>query len=661
MGFSFKFAKHNRFFLLLIVLLSVIGFYSPTLKNGFIYLDDDTHILENTTIRALSANHIQKIFTTTVDRVYAPLTFLSFAFEYHFFKYEPFIYHLNNLLLHLAVSALVFYLAIRLGLSDISAFIAALLFGIHPMHVESVAWITERKDVLYAFFYMLALHSYWEYLDKRKIIFYLSSIIFGFLSILSKPMALSLPLVLFLCDWFKKRPFDKSMLIDKIPHFVYIVPIAWITYSLNARIPGENIHSGFIIWVWTCVFYIHKFFYPVTLVPMYALPEPITISNPHYFGAVGLLILFAVILLRLRHNPWVIFAALFYFLSMFFLFRYDNAVDKNIVADRFIYLPCLGICFLVGHAAEKLLKQKAIQKIVFFALVLTAGLLGTKTFHQTQLWKDNILFWNHELKHYPKNPTAYGNRGEAYKDIGKYDLAMADFNNAIAADSKYAEGYNSRGQLYAARGNMRAAENDFLKAIELNSRFDEAYNNLGIVYLMKEDPKQAVLYFQKAVHIDPRNVEAHTNLGNFYYDQQKFDEALIHFEKVLALNPNSATGHNKRGLIYGMRQKYDLALRDFNQSIDLDPSNSEAYTNRGIVFEQLKMLAKALENYNKAIALNPQYADAHYGRGNVYARQGMFDKAASDFSQALKINPQHLGAQKSQQLLNKLIIDKNDK
>ncbi len=641
------------------ILLAVFISYSPTLKNNFVYLDDDTHLLENSSIRGLDIAHIKQIFTTTVDRVYAPLTFLSFAIEYKFIKYKPFIYHLDNLILHLGTTACVFYFALQLGLPLLAAFIAALLFGIHPMHVESVAWVTERKDVLYAFFYMLSVCFYLKYLSRREIATYTLTIIFGILSILAKPMALSLPLILLVCDWFKKRAFDKSMILDKIPHFFYIVSIAWITYSLNARVPGENIHSSVIIWIWTAVFYIHKFFFPLTLVPMYALPQPISLSNPHYFGAIGLFALLIILLFIFRRERWVGFAALFYFLSMFFLFRYDNIVDKNIVADRFIYLPCLGICFLIGFWFDQLFKKENLRVILSIIAILVVMLLSAKTFAQTQLWKDSIPFWNHELKHYPDNATGYGNRGEAYRDNGQYDLALADFNKAIASDPKYAQGYNSRGQLYAMRGNIDAALQDFLKVIDLNPRFDEAYNNIGIIYSIKKDKEKALSYFKQAIEIDPTNVEAHYNLGDFYYAQGQFEQAFEHFQKVIALNPNSAIGYNKRGLIYGIQQEYDLALSDFNRSIKIDPNNSEVYANRGIVFEQKKMPKQALASYNTAIKINPKNADAYYGRGNVYARMGLFDQAAENFSKALEINPQHLGAQQSQKRLNKLLSEKN--
>lgn len=573
---------------LLIILFTVIVVYSPTLKNHFVYLDDDTHILENSSIRALDPAHIRQIFTTSVDKVYAPLTFLSFAVEYHFAKYNPFIYHLDNILLHLGVTALVFYFALQVGLSLRAGFAAALLFGIHPMHVESVAWVTERKDVLYAFFYMLSLSFYWKYLSRREIKPYILTIVFGILSILSKPMALSLPLIFFVCDWLKKRSFDKWMILDKVPHFLYIVTIAWITYSLNARVPGENISSGIIIWIWTAVFYIHKFFFPLTLVPMYALPQPISWTNPHYLGSVGLFGILTIVLFIFRRQRWVVFAGLYYFFSMFFLFRYDNAVDKNIVADRFMYLPCLGICFLIGYSFDQLLKKEHLRKIVYVIAILITILLGAKTFAQTQLWKDSIPFWNHELNHYPDNATGYGNRGEAYKDIGRYDKALEDFNNAIRVDPKYAEGYNSRGQLSAMRGNIDEALKDFLKVIELNPRFDEAYNNIGIIYTMKKDNEKALVYFKKAIEIDPTNSQAHYNLGIIFEQKRMPKQALANYNKAIHLNPDSADAYYGRGNVYATMGIFDQAAKDFEKALKINPHHLGAQRSQKLLTQLLE-------------------------------------------------------------------------
>jgi len=391
-------SRNNRVALaLLVVLLATFLCYIPTLSNDFVYLDDDSHLLDNAFIRGLDAEHIKLMFTQTVQNVYVPLTFLSFALEYHFFQYDPLIYHLDNLLLHMGVTALVFFFALQLGLSVAGAFFAAILFGVHPMHVESVSWVTERKDVLFALFYMMALCAYWRYLVTDKMTFYAVSIVCGLLSILSKPMALSLPLILFVCDWFKGRSFSKSMFWDKVPYFLYIVPIAWITYALNARVPGQNPADAVLICVWTAVFYIRKFIFPFILVPMYDLPHPVSLLNPEFLLSVLLLIFVLAVLFRFRRNRWLMFASLYYVLSMFFLFRYDDVVDKSIVADRFLYLPCLGICFLAGYGWGRLCAVLSGRRssLRYAAGVLASILictLGVKTFMQTRIWNNSISF-----------------------------------------------------------------------------------------------------------------------------------------------------------------------------------------------------------------------------------------------------------------------------
>ncbi|MBN1869660.1 MAG: tetratricopeptide repeat protein [Candidatus Omnitrophica bacterium] len=666
-SFEFSYSRKQKIIVsLLAILLATFLSYLPTLKNNFIFLDDDSHLLDNSAVRVLDAAHIKQMFTTTVSDVYVPLTFLTFAVEHRFFKYSPFIYHLDNLLLHLAVTSLVFAFALQAGLPLRAAFIAGLIFGIHPMHVESVSWVTERKDVLYSFFYMGALCFYWKYLTDKKVASYAATIILGLLSILSKPMALSLPLVLFACDWLKRRAFDRKMILDKIPHFAYVVSIAWITYSLNARIPGENIQSGAIIWIYTFVFYIRQFLFPFILVPMYALPQPIVLMNIHYAGSAALFLLIGGFLWRMRRHRWVIFAALYYFLSIFFLLRYDNAVDKNIVADRFMYLPCLGICFLLGYGMDRLLqivkeKTKILEGILIACLILAAGWLGFKTFQQTQVWRASIPFWSYVLKYYPDNAMAFGNRGEAYKDQKEYELAMADFNASIKADPGYAESYNSRGQMHGMMGNTQAALEDFKKVIELRPNFDEAYNNIGIIYSMQNKPEEAVRYFEKAADIDPLNEQAQYNTGDYYYTKGDFDKAFDHFQKVIAMNPASAIAYNKRGLIYGIRKEYDLSIKDLNRALALEPNNGEFHKNKGVVLEHNKMLQEAVESQTKAIEINPKYADAYCFRGNAYAQMGRYGEAAKDFEAALKIDPDHWRAKQGQNALIEILTGQRNK
>lgn len=484
------------------ILFCLIAFsFWPVLNNGFTNWDDDKHLTENILVRSVSIENVKQIFKSSVNRVYIPLTLFSFALEYHFFQYNPLIYHVTNLLLHIGVVALIILFLFNLGLSLRVATIAGCLFAIHPMHVESVAWVTERKDVLYSFFYMFSLLMYCQYVDQFKKRYYFLSIFFGFLSILSKPMALSLPLVMLLCDWIKRRKFDRGSLFDKIPHFLYIIPIAWITYSLHSRAPLIDIKEAVTIWVWTFSFYIQKFFFPLELNPLYQLPVPVEMFSLPYIFAFAAFLIVVFVCVVFRKNVWCLFSVLFYFLSIFFLLRFDQKVDMNIVADRFMYLPSLGFCVLIALGIDRFLNFS--QKKNFFyrgvgVVVLFFVLLGVKTNQQIRVWKDSVSLWSYVITLEPKIATAYNNRGKTYLEMGKRDKALNDFNKVIELNPFHINVYNNRGVLLSALGKNKFAVQDFTNAIELNGSFSQAYFNRGRSYLQMKDRKMAIRDFQKA-------------------------------------------------------------------------------------------------------------------------------------------------------------------
>ncbi|MBI5416133.1 MAG: hypothetical protein HZA29_04890 [Candidatus Omnitrophica bacterium] len=314
--FSF-FLKNRTVLILAAVLVITFVAYSPVLRGEFLLWDDDVHVLDNVTIRGLDLEHVQDMFTATVNKTYIPLTSLSFALEYRFVGYKPFLYHLDNVLLHLAVVAFVFFLGRRLGLAPPGAWVAALIFAVHPMRVESVAWITERKDVLYAVFYLAALMAYLRYLERKKYFWLFLTTALGALSMLAKAMALSIPLILVLIDWFKGRPLKVATLAEKLPFLVLIGGIGWLTYSAHARIPGESVVQSALIWPWTFTFYLRQFVFPVFSVPVFRLPKPVSPANPEYLLSLLVLLAVAAAVIRFRKNKWFIFAVLFYFFRYF--------------------------------------------------------------------------------------------------------------------------------------------------------------------------------------------------------------------------------------------------------------------------------------------------------------------------------------------------------
>ena len=533
---------NKEFVLVLMAILAVtVASFSPSLKNDFTNWDDDTHLTKNLTVQSLSPANLKTIFTSTVNLTYIPLTILSFAIEYHFFKYQPFIYHFNNLLLHVAVVALIFYFALQTGLPLRAAALAALVFGIHPMHVESVAWVTERKDVLYSFFYTLTLIYYWRYLQTRRIVFYLSTIVLGLLSILAKPMAVSLPLILLLCDWLYGRKFGKKMFLEKWPYFLYIIPITWLSHSLvllNAKVPGHTLLNSILVFAWTLAFYLKNFLFPFVLIPVYQLPKPISIFNAEYLAALGLVFLIAYGLFRFKQNRWFYFACFFYFFSIFPALRFDDVKEVwnfSVVADRFMYLPSLGVCFFLGIISDKFLakfsRHNSWKIISYVSLAVVLMILSCKTFAQTKIWKDSLTLWTYVIAQSPQAEVAYNNRGLIYKAQGRHDLALRDYTQAIALNANYPEAYHNRANVHALEGRYDLAIDDYDKALSCTSYFVDSYRN--------------------------------------------------------------------RGMVYKEMKKYDLAIEDFNKALQINPQDALAYDQRSLAYEAKKNMSRALNNDSK--------------------------------------------------------------
>lgn len=623
---------HNMFnndrFRTWIILALVLGavFYSfwPSLFNGFTLWDDNIYVAENEMIRDLSWPSLKAMFTTDVSLNYTPLTSLSFAIEYHFFGYQPFVYHLDNLLLHILVTALVFVFARQISASLTVAAVAALLFGIHPMHVESVAWITERKDVLYASFYMAALIFYWRYLmDKRKV-FYVLSLACGFLSILSKPMALSLPFVLFILDWFFRRKIEKKLFLEKIPFCFLIFPIAWLTYSLNSRPLALKFPDAVLTWFWTFIFYIKKFFLPLEFLPLYQLPHPVQVTHPELALSCVAAGLIAASLIRWRQNRWLIFAFLFYFASIFFLLRFDNKVDLCIVADRFMYLPSVGFCILLAVYCEKLLiwvKNKDFSyQAGFFVIVMGCILyLCVTTYNQSKIWGDGVAFWSGVLKRYPDAAMAYNQRALAYKEKGDVENALRDYTKAITIFPEYDFALTNRGILYKELGRYEEAWEDHSQAIKVNPGFSEAYLNRGNVSFAVGNFKDAVADYDQAVQTvsvsarrgsTPYRAEVYSRRGAGYFFAKEYDDALKDFNRALEIDPDNIVALDNRAIIFSIRGEKDKALADFNRSLRLVPQNPVNYVNRAQLYYQSGDHSLALRDLEVALAIRPDYQRA---------------------------------------------------
>lgn len=589
-SFSYK----NVLILLPAISVAIVTFlvYLPSLKNNFVW-DDDLHIYNNPYIREIDTTFLYWSFTSAVAALWHPLTIITFAIDYAIWGLDPFGYHLTNNLIHALNTLLVFILVLKLlkiktgEEADIqivgAAFIAAALFGIHPLHVESVAWISERKDVLCAFFYILCLINYLDFTVSKRPFHYGIALASFFMAILSKPIAVSLPIVLLILDFyplgrFKKieKPMDSwRMLLEKFPFILLSIFTSLMTIWAHLQSGALQVtkmaalSTRILVAAWAYIFYMVKMVLPFNLAPLYPYPK----VEVYSFTYLGSLFLMAIITFVIVYRKERVFIAIWlhYLVTLLPVIGIIQ-VGSQAAADRYTYLPSLGLFFIAGLGVSSLFakctsKQSQIALIALILLIL--GLLVNRTIKQITIWHDPITLWSHELRLFPKETSAYINRGGAYVGQGNFQLAIRDYNKAIEINPENAKAYYNRGFVYKSAGNYQEALNNQSKAIELNPQYAEAYNNRGNIY----------------------NI-----LGN-----------------------------------------YQEALKDLNKAIEINPRDSIAYNNRGIVYNNLKIYRKAIVDYNGAIELNPRYAEAYFNRGRTYLKTGNSKQALIDFKKADKL------------------------
>lgn len=597
-------------------------FFWPSLFNGFTLWDDNIYLIENELIRKLSLESIKTMFTTDVSLLYTPLTSLTFALEYHFWGYNPLVYHVDNLIFHMLVTFLVFSLTRKMSGSVNAAFFSGLLFGIHPMHVESVAWVTERKDVLYSFFYMSSITLYCRYIYDKSRSAYLGSFILGILSVLAKPMALSLPLILMILDWFSGRKFNIRLIAEKVPFVLTIFPVAWISYDLNSRVIPLRFPESMLTWVWSLTFYIRKFAWPADLLPLYQLPQPVSPANVEFWGSALFLVFLLAFIIFFRKNRWVIFAFCFYFFSIFFLLRFDNKADLSFVADRFMYLPSAGFCILAGmifnYFWDKFSRMNGRLFLGGLAGVVFI-ILGSMTFQQTKIWGDGIAFWDRVIKHYPDSAMAYNQRALAFKQNGDLAAALRDYSRAIELFPEYDFALTNRGIIYKETEKPAEAWKDQSRAIAVNPVFSEAYLNRGNLSFAAGEYKNAVLDYNKAIetvpvsarrYSTPYRAEVYSRRGAAYFFDEDYDQALKDFDKALAIDPQNIVALDNRAIIYSLRLEKEKAMADYAASLRLKPDNAVTYVNRAQLFLISGNREEALQDAQKALQINPHYQRA---------------------------------------------------
>ena len=610
------FAEKPLFLILIILAITCIAFI-PSLKNDFITSwDDDLFVTDNVMIRQLDLPSVKSIFTTPVAGAYVPLPVLTFALEYHFFGLNPVPYHISNLILHLICTLLIFQLLRLLWLNSIYAAFGALLFGIHPMHVESVAWVTERKDLLYGLFYLASMIVYLKYIHSpgSGFKFFILALLFFILALFSKIQAVTLPVCLLLIDYYTQRPVRLKLIFEKIPFFALslVFGIAGILVLKEQRILQSNEIAGLSGRIFSGLYalsnYFIKFFAPFHLSAVYPFPEKPVHSLPllYYLSLIFLLVMGYFSYRTLRHTRAVVFAVLFFLFNMIFMLQI-LAAGSTFLSDRYTYISYAGFCFIAGWSMERIAKNKKEMKHIFTTtMALVIILFASLTFNRCKIWKNGETLWTDAIEKYPDEiARPYFNRGATFKNSGQWDKATADFSKAISIDPGNHLAFTGLGIVYGNLGQWDKALANLSRAIEINPDYADAYYNRGIIYWNLRDGNKAVADYSRAI----------------------------------AINPNYSNAYFNRGIIFRNLKEWDKAIADYTRVLEFDPKDIKAYGNRGIVYENLGQWDKAIDDYTRVTEIDPKDIKAYVKRGDAYSSIGQWDKAIPDYSRALEIDP----------------------
>ncbi len=609
-------------YLLILAFITAIAF-SRVVASDLLNWDDPAHITNNKFVTEFTWSDPLHMFfeKDTANHTYIPLTVFNFAILYKLFAKNAMVFHLSSLLTHILVVWMVFLVAMRFGLTSMGAMAAALLFALHPARVENVAWATAQKDLMYSLFYLISIYFYLGYLEgKNKVQFFVLALVAGFLSILAKPMALSLPWILWVVDWMRGRKISIASIVDKIPFFLVIEPIAWITYSQNSREINFDFMTGIMTWLWSASFYIKRFFWPFNLSPIYSMPEPVAITNAAYIVSWLILVATGVGLWFYRKNRWVIFAFIYFVLSIFFVWRLD-ARDISFVADRFLYLPALAACLAVGrlwefqYAKLNASKRKLFMNASFAAVVILAGLC----FYNLGMWKNGLTLWNNVINRSPEIAFGYNNRGMIYLGEGKNDEALADFEKALEV-AKKGRIYQDDGKILISAGRAQ--------------HYAKAYYNMGILQAKQKKYEEALKYFNLAIYYDMGQAEYFNNRGATLIKLGHQNEAMGDYNAALVIDKENYEARLNRGLLNYKMSNKEEALKEFEMLTKSFSKQAEPFLQAGRIYYEKGDIDTALGLFLSASKAEPENAQAWYNLGVLYAKKGDKDKARDSFSQA---------------------------
>jgi len=621
---------HQVLLICLVLFVTTFTVYYPVLDYDFVNFDDPLYLEENRFVpMGLSKESIIWAFTDGISTTgyWAPLTLLTLLLDYQIYGMQAGGYHLTNLLLHCITTLLLFLFFRRITGALWSSFLVAILFAIHPLHVESVAWVSARKDVLSTLFWILTLWAYAKYTESPGTGRYTIALILFICGLTAKPMLVTLPLILLLLDYWPLGRFPVSgaasrhislrnyrgLIVEKLP-FIIIALVAALGAYIGQRAVGTvtpltGIGLGTRISNTLVAYsgYLKDMFWPVNLAVLYPHPGDLPVWMP-LLSAVLLCGITIVVLHRTATWPFLFFGWFWYLLTLLPVSGIV-VIGPHTTADRYTYVPLIGLFVMIAWSAPKLMANLPGKKIwLATSSVVALSLLTVLTHKQIQHWESSGTLFKHTLEITKNNPISHNNLGLALEKRGHIDDAIVHYREALRIKPDY----------------------------------PLAYNNMGNALLKQGKIDDAVRHYREALRLKPDYAKAHNNLGTALQEQGHSDDALQHYRKALRLKPAYEGAHNNLGLALEKRGHIDDAIKHYLEALRLKPGSQTAHNNIGNALLKQGRVEGAIKHYREALRLKPDYEEAHNGLASAFYQKGDFKMAIKHFRKAIEINPSYM-------------------
>ncbi len=589
-----------------IALVTYISF-SSAFKNSFINWDDNGYVFENPHLNKPLPEAIEYFFEPNYFiGNYIPLTMLTYVLEHKVAGLKPELYHTINVLFHLLNAMLVFYFTYLLSKKKVLvAAIVSLFFGIHPMHVESVAWVSELKDVQYSFFFLLGLIVYHTYLERRNepgkksTLKYLVLIFILFvLSVLSKPAAIIFPLVLLSLDFYTQRKFDNQIWIEKIPFFIISCIFGFV--AIQSQQADRLLHDDYTFFQkilfasHSFLNYLVKFILPINLSIFYPYPTLVKGYLPptYYISPAIVILLMYLVYKTLKHSRLVAFGFLFFLINLVLVLQFVSIGDA-IMADRYTYMPYIGLLFIAAMGFDNFFynnksKLNSYKPIVVLLTIAFAIIFLYLSYSRCKIWRNQDTIATDLLNKFPDDRLALNNKGFILYSQGRYEESIKLFERAIQLKPDYTMAYINLMDAYLSLNDYVTALKVTDTALKYVPKDFNLLNRKGNILFRQQKYPEAIEFYKASIKQEQNNISAYSNMAEAYYVMKDYDNSIKILDEGLNLEPNNFMLLNSKGYVLFVQRKFDKAVEYFKASLKIKPDYSTASINLSDCYKAMK-------------------------------------------------------------------------